>query len=325
MYIPQYTTFIALSGMAFSLVAVSQRLTNQDFTPIFTEAYQNNKKNLCQYYNTQAIRFLMINTGFTFAIMLIMFTMLESAFIFIKLDRYLLTIPFLLPSLLLRSSRSFNIYADSLIIAAGKANQIMGLKLVEELAKMLSLYLIIAVFQLHTYGIPGLVFTIVLADYPVTILKIVIGYIYVHKRIFHFRVLAWQSFGAPIIATVVLYLTFSILKIVIIQPIWDWNFYVGVVVAILGLMFLVFAFYFPLTVLLGGWDDNSLNDFKKIQSMVGPSGFLVRPMAKMIFMTVPKAKLHNKFRLDLELERLAFQEMEELRELKEKNLLKTEN
>jgi O-antigen/teichoic acid export membrane protein len=324
-FIPQYTTFIALASMAIKLVAVSERLTDQDFTPVFTETLQNDKKNLCQYYNSQAFRFLMINTGFTVAVMLVIFSILGDVFIFLKLDQYLLTIPFILPSLLFRSSKSFSKYSDSLIIASGRANLIFFLKVIEELIKMGTIYLLLAVFQVHRLGLGGVIFAIVLSDYPGMMFKTIYCYIYVHKHIFPFKILLWQSVAVPILSTGILYSIFIILKLTILNLLLNWNFIFGLVLAAILLMFLVLAVYFPLTVFLGGWDENSIKDFKKIQSMVGPSTFIVHPMAKLIFKTVNYSKLHNKFRLDSDLERLAFQELEHLKEIQKQNLIQFKN
>lgn len=315
-YIPQYTTFIVLQDMAYMLVATSQRLVYQDFTPLFTEAYQNGKIRLCQYYHAHAFRFFVLNTCFAWTIMFTAFSVFERAFLGLGLTRYLLTLPFLMPALIYRSTKTYERYVDSLFIAGHKPTQLMVLKFIEEGGKILCWYLTIAVFRVHTMGIAGIVYTLQMGDYPAIILKNVIAYIYVHKRIFRFKFMVWQTFGAPVLATLCMYGLFRVLVIFVLTPLWDWNFLVGLVIAIVALLVLVLVLYFPLTVFFGGWDDNSVRDFRRVQEMAGPSKFIVKPLAKLVFATVEHSTLHNKFKYE---DPAAFQELHELIALRDRN------
>lgn len=315
-FIPQYTTFVVLHDMAYMLVAMTQRLTNQDFTPLFTEAYQNGKIKLCQYYNAHAIRFLTLNTGFAVAIMLTVASVLERVFVGLGLDLYLLSLPFVIPALLYRASISYNRYPDAILIGAGRANEILVIKVVEELLKMLCWYLTIVVFNVPSMGIGGIVYTLTLGDYPAVILKMIFVFLYINKKIFKLKFMVWQTFVAPAVATAILYTIFYLLRNLVLVHMWGWNFILTLIIAVIVLMIMVFAFYFPLTVFLGGWDENSIRDFRKIEKMSGPSRFLVTPMARIIFKTVPHAKLHNRFKYD---EKEALREIKELMQERNKN------
>jgi hypothetical protein len=318
-YMPQYTTFFVLADMAFMLVASVERLSRQDFSPIFIEAYQNGKKKLCEYYNAHALRFYMINTGFTTAIMFTVFAVLEDVFLGLELYQYLLTIPFLIPSLLARGSRNFLNYPDGIFIAAHLPNLYLFFKMFEEGLKFLSWYLTIMVFQIHTLGIMGVVYVLVLTEFPATVIKAILMYIYIHKKIFKLQIMAWQTFGAPTLATLILFGIFQVLNIFILSPLMKWNLYVSIGLAIVVVMILALVFYFPLTVLLGGWDENSIRDFQKVEKMSGPSRFLVAPMAKLIIRTSTWAPLHNKFKLDSS---MALKEIEEILAIRTENRLK---
>jgi hypothetical protein len=109
---------------------------------------------------------------------------------------------------------------------------------------------------------------------------------------------------------------FITLKILFLDLLMSWNFIVALVIGIVCLAVLVFMFYFPLTVLLGGWDDNSIRDFKKAVTMSGPSKMIVGQIAKTILKAIPRSRLHNRFKYD---ESAAFAELKELVALREQN------
>ena len=235
----------------------------------------------------------MVNTSFTLAIMLNVITMFEQIFLGFGLDRYLLTIPFLIPALLYRATRGYFQYADSLLIAGDKPNIVMTLRVFEELGKMLCLFLTIAVFRVQDFGIYGVVYAITLGDYPASLAKAIIAYVYVNKKLFKLRINAWQTFFAPLTSTAILFSIFYTLKEVVLLPLFEINMILSLVIAVLVLLVMVIFFYFPLTVLLGGWDDNSLRDFRRAEKMSGPSKILVKPIGKSIYWAAKRAKLHN--------------------------------
>ncbi|MBN2150123.1 MAG: hypothetical protein JW839_01630 [Candidatus Lokiarchaeota archaeon] len=315
-FLPQYTTFVVLHGMATQLVAVTQRLVDQDFSPLFTEAYQNGKKKLCQYYHAHAMRFFAINTGFAMAIMLIVMTVLGDVFAALNLERYMLTLPFLVPAALARVSKTYFNYPEGIMIAAHKPTQWMILKVIEEGLRILFLWLTVVVFRVQDLGIYGIVYVLSLVDYPAYLVKAIIAYTFIDRHVFKMRLMTWQTFVAPSLSCGILFGVFTALKLLVLDPLMKWNFIVAIAIGIAGIAVLVFTFYFPLTVLLGGWDDNSISDFKRVVKMTGPSKILVNPIAKMIFKTVPIARLHNRFKYD---ESEAFAELKELVALRDEN------
>jgi hypothetical protein len=270
----------------------------QDFTPIFTEAYQNKKFKLCEYYNAHVLRFFTLNTGFAVAIMLIVISILPNVFIELELTQYYLTIPFLIPGLIYRATKVYFAYPDSLLVAAGKANVILIINTIEQFSRWGIVALTLLVFKVQELGFVGIVYALSLIYIPVSILKAIFLYTYINKKIFHLQTMKWQTFGVPILTTAILYGTFYIMKIGILDHLWEWNFIGTLVIGIIGLIVLALGLYFPLTVALGGWDDNSIRDFKMVYRMAGPSKFFVIPIAKLVFFTARHAPLHNKFKFD---------------------------
>ncbi|MFX0102136.1 MAG: hypothetical protein ACFFCS_21400 [Candidatus Hodarchaeota archaeon] len=314
-YIPQYTTYVVLADMAIMLAAMTQRLVNQDFTPIFTEAYQNGMKKLCEYYNAHAIRFICINLGFALAIMLVVFSVLPDVFPVLGLDRYILTIPFFYPALLNRASRSFTNYPGGLLIAANKPTLAMIIKIAEEGGKIFLWWFTIVVLRVQDLGIMGVVYVITLTEFPAKLATTIATFTYLDRRVFRMKINVWQTLVVPIATTAILYGIFTFFKETLLWTLMEINFYLALGLAVVVLFILVFGLYFPITIILGGWDDNSVRDFVKAVKMAGPSKFLVVGLKKNVLAVAKKAKLHNKFKIDDE---AAYRELVELVALREK-------
>jgi O-antigen/teichoic acid export membrane protein len=321
-YIPQYTTFAALAGLAIQLVATAERLVRQDFTPIFTEAYQNGKHKLCQYYNAHALRFFAINSGFAISIMLIVSNMFEYIFLGLKLDYYLFTVPFIIPSLIFRIFKPYMNYPGNILVGAHRPNQLLVINLSMDALRLLSWYLTIVVFRIQDLGMGGVIYILTLTELPVNLLAFVISMTYIHKTVFPLKFMIWQTIMVPIISTAILYSIFLLLKLLLLDALFAWSFWGTLVIGLILIMILVFGFYFPFTALLGGWDDNSLRDLSLAVKMSGISRILVLPMTKLIFKIAPKSSLHNRFKYD---EHEAFQEIQELMEIREQNRIRLLN
>jgi hypothetical protein len=312
-YIPQYTTFVILKDMAIKLVATSERLVSQDFTPIFTEAFQNGKKELCQYYNAHALRFYMLNTCFAFTIMFTVISILPLVFSGLGLELYMNSIPFLIPALLYRGLKVYIGYPQMLLVAMHKPNLIFFIKIFEESGKILMWYLIIPVLKIFETGIAGIVYTLTLTELPVSVLIMILSLVFIHKKVMKIKINIWQTFIAHITSTIILYIIFEVLKRLALFALFEWNFIGALAIGILVIMILSLGLYFPLTVLLGGWDENSISDFHRVEKMAGPSKMIVKPMAYLIFKTVPKSTLHNKFKIDDTNAKIQISELIELR------------
>lgn len=321
-YIPQYTTFAALAGLATQLVATAERLVKQDFTPIFTEAYQNGKIKLCQYYNAHAFRFLAINSGFAISIMLIVSTMFDYIFTGLNLDYYILTVPFIIPALIFRIFKPYRNYPGNILVGADRPNQLLVINLSMDALRLFAWWLTIVVFRVQDLGMGGVIYILTLTEFPVDLIAFLISMGYIHKTVFKLRFMFWQTFMVPIISTACLYGVFLSLKLLFLDSLFLWSFWGTLIIGLILILILVMGFYFPLTAFLGGWDDNSIRDLRMTLKMSGISRLFVLPMTKLVFKVAPKSRLHNRFKYD---ETDAFQEIKELvmtKDLNRENTLK---
>lgn len=315
-YIPQYTTFVALSSIATMLVATAERLVQQKFESIFVEAYQNGGKKLCQYYNAHAFRFFLVNSGFAASVMLMVISVFPTLLNGIGLESYLLAIPFLIPALIVRLFKPYRNYPGGILLAGHKPNIIMGLSLARDACKLLAWYLTVAVFQVQDLGMLGLVYVLIATEFPVEVLFFLIKMIIIHKSIFKIKLMIWQTFIAPSLATIILFGGFTLFKIFMFDWLFTVNFWLAVALGLVFIFGLVLFGYFPLTVFLGGWDENSIADMKKAVKMAGASKIIVVPATFLIFKAAKRAKLHNRFKYD---ENEAYKEIREIMRIRNQN------
>ncbi|MHA1793847.1 MAG: hypothetical protein ACTSVI_14485 [Promethearchaeota archaeon] len=315
-FIPQYTTYIVLSTMAIELVAITQRLTDQDFTPLFTEAFQNGKHMLVRYYIAHSLRFYVLNSGFTIAIMLTVISMFHQVFLGLGLDRYIMTVPFLIPAMINRASRIYMKFPDQLLIAADKPNLILIFKIIEEVGRVFFLWMFVIVIRVQDTGLWGIVYIVTLGDFPAVFLRASLSYYYLNRKIIKIQVMWWQGIIVPFLSCLILFAAFAIFKILVLNQLFLTNLILAMIIGLLFLISLVLVFYFPLTALLGGWDKNSIQDFKKVKKMSGPSKVLVALIANSVFASASHSLLHDKFRFD---------DKEAIKELKELVLLRRRN
>ncbi|MHA1846923.1 MAG: hypothetical protein ACTSXU_04705, partial [Promethearchaeota archaeon] len=214
-----------------------------------------------------------------------------------NLSAYVLSIPFILPLTLKNTFGPYARLADQIMIGTNRASFMMILMIMEELLKILFVWLYVVIFKLHfSYGITAVVWIMACGNYPLTILKTAIEYIYCHFKIVRLKFSLWQSFGTSFIAGAIIYLISFGMKFFLADPysgstLEILGLMVSLVVAILSILFL----YFPITTLLGGWDDDSMEKFKQGAKMSGVSKLFVWPMYKGVEFISKRSRHHNKF------------------------------
>ncbi len=317
-YIPQYITLAALASLASQFNSAAEKLAKQDFTPIFTEAYQNGKIKLCQYYNAHCLRFFSINSGFAITIMLIISSMFPYFIVGFDLPEYAMITPFLIPTLISRAFRPYKGYPGNILVGAHRPNQIFLINSSMNLLQITLLYLWIVVLKIQMLGSLWIVFIISLSDFPVDFLNFIISMTYIHKRVFKLKIMTWQTIAVPLFSIASLYVVFLVIRILFLDTILQWNIIIGIIVGFLIIAILLFLFYFPLSVLLGGWDENSLRDLKNAVKMSGLSKMIVQPMTFLVFKVAKISKLHNRFKFD---EKEALQEIQELIKIRDSHLV----
>lgn len=97
LYVPQYATFVTLSGMAANISDLVNYGMNISLTQLFSESYMNGKRKLTEYYITQYMRFATMVQFFFISIIAVTLLALPQVFVGLGIGHYLLAIPFIIP------------------------------------------------------------------------------------------------------------------------------------------------------------------------------------------------------------------------------------
>ena len=296
-FIPQYTTWATLNGLMSGISGFVNWGGVAAPTPLIAEAYLNGKKKLTQYYVAQTWRYITLFQFLFLPSILAVYLVLNKFFINFNMDNYLLAIPFFLPTLIRHFQQPYTSFADSMQLGTNHPNFLMVLRFAEEILKVFFTVLWIVWLRLpQQYGLDALIWIIPCGIYPAIMFKTIIAYIYIHVKIVKLKFGLWQTFVAPVVSGAILALglfTFILFGFPVIENAWGFFAALGIAIAFLILV-LLFG-YLPLTVFLGGWDTESLREFKNAARMSGPSKFFVWPMYLLTEAVSKKTRMFNRF------------------------------
>jgi hypothetical protein len=296
-FIPQYTTFLALSGMIGGIAGLVNWGGVSAPTPLLAESYLNGKKRLTQYYIAQTFRYITLFQFLFLPTIISVYFVLGKFFVFFNMTNYMLALPFFFSNLVRSLQQPYTSFADALQLGTNHPTSFMWLCIGQDLLRMFFMPLWIVWLALPAqYGLSALVWIIPCGEYPAIMFKTVAAYVYINKRICPLKVGWWQTAVAPVLAgACVTGLLLAIITFVFTPLDASIGFLPAVGIS-LGLMILVMLFtYMPLTGALGAWDTDSLREFKQAARMSGPSKWFVWPLYLLTEKACRKSKLFNKF------------------------------
>ena len=309
-YVPQYTTFAALFSLADTFTGIMGFSLNLGGS--ISESFLNEKPNLATFYVTQSWKY----TGFIqFLMISILASILGVAnvlFTGLGLESYILTIGFIVPKVVREFQQPYNNLSSNVIIGTAHINFLVFTQIVEAIAAAITWILVIPVFKLpQSYGYSMIVWLLPCAELPAIILKVVMNYIYINKKIIKIKIPLFQSWIAPIFSTIAVYFFNQIyISTIFIPMVSIFNFYVPLILSIVVFIIIVpFFIYFPLTGLFGAWDDPSLEVLRKATLISGGGKVVAIPMFKILRAITKITPLHNRFGSD---DSLALKEAREL-------------
>ncbi|MHA1891563.1 MAG: hypothetical protein ACTSYS_11290 [Promethearchaeota archaeon] len=317
-YVPHYTTFIILAGIGGSIPGIMDWFGVPAVTPLISESYMNEKKRLTQYYIGQLVRFRALLHGFFVPLLLVVSAVIPIAWKVMHMDFYLLGVDFIIPYLILYTFNHYAAIPGQIMFGANKPNIAIILGFIGNIMQTIMIYLYLGVWRIHElFGFTAFVWIYTCGALPINLILTAISYSYIDKKIFKIKI-PWKQITVGILIPA--FLTFSlefITKILVFDTLlYLYGFYVAAAAAVALLALLMIFCYFPLTGMLGGWDDINLNEFKKTALMSGPSRFIVLPLFWLLRKSCNASKLHGRFQMSIEgIEKDA----EELLRIKRKN------
>nr|MDO8111407.1 hypothetical protein [Candidatus Sigynarchaeota archaeon] len=311
----QWILFGAFAGMAGSITS-DIHYANLNVGALFNESYMNGKKRLAQTILMKTYRFAAQVIGFYYSVFIMVIAILPDAFKGFNLIYYYPCLIYIVP-VLIRTTVDIALgQAGSILYATGKPNIILLYAYIGQATDVL--YHTVLILFLRVQDMPGgIFFLVVFAGSLKGWIFSITQHIYIHYRIFKIRIAWWQTVAVPIMTCLILLgVTMPSYFFVYLPIKAQFNFYIAVVFLIIIMMVAALFGYYPITALLGGWDDSSIAEFSNVVKISGPSKGIVRPMFALIKKVSKISPLHNRFRLDDE---AAYRESQELDKLKEEN------
>ncbi len=316
-FIPQYSTFISLASIARNFSGlVGQRVK---LGGGIAESYLNGKPHLAKFYVSQAIRYSSLFQFMMIPLVVGSVLVLEPILLdVVHVPYFLGIIGFIFPQAITAFFSSYTRLSTDVVMGTGKVNVVLFGKILEAAVGTVSMYLVIAVFQVQSLGLWVIPYVLYWSRYPGEISQAILYYGYINRTAFRIRIPWHQAIVAPGLAALI-QIGFSLLSYLFIFLPAQLRFgtLVGVILyGVVCMLLAPFLIYFPLTAVLGAWDDHALDILQKARKISGPGKLLVVPLYNIVHFFAMRSKLHNRYQLD---ESQAQKEAKELMELRNQN------
>src|SRR5271157_61154 len=274
-----YPSWSALVGIGTTLSGLMGNFGNYHLQAGIAEAYPNGMKHLSEFYISYAMRWrLYFISVFGVSLLAVYPFFVEVIRRISGLEYWVPALIFFVPGIFRRFLDPMIWLPDQVMLGTFHIRQWVIARIIEETIRTTLAYLYLFVWNIQNYGIPGITFLLVFQDVVSFTIKSLGCLVYSHIKICKIKVYWATSLIIPLIST---------LPIFIISTLWwDYAFFplldsIGVIftalISILMAFFVMFfLIFFPLTALLGGWDDYMFYIFKKAVDISGPSKGLLK-------------------------------------------------
>jgi hypothetical protein len=321
--IASYPSWIALVGTGTMLTGIMGNFGGYNLSAGLAESYPNGMKKLSEFYISYSMRwrlyFLSVFSVSLFAV----YPFFDAVIRRIPgLEYWVPALVFFIPGIFRKFCDPMIWLADQVVLGTFHIKPWVISRVLEEAFKVLTVWLYLFVFHIQDTGISGIIFLILFEHWLPWTVKSIGLLIYAQYKICRIKIYWASSLIIPIIASLPIFpLTWAWTPIF-----WMMMDSVGVYVTatvsiLMAFLVMFFVFFFPLTALLGGFDDYSLFMFKKAVSLSGPSKPLLRFIEKEIVACIKVAKrlkLHGRWPIPYQ---EAHKEMEQLTIMKKEGRL----
>ncbi|MHA1732575.1 MAG: hypothetical protein ACTSU5_11580, partial [Promethearchaeota archaeon] len=323
--VPGYLTYVGLTGAAGDLSKIVSWADDilGDSQPALSESYNNGKRNLCKFYLASGLKywsffFMILGMFNIFALPVILNIAFEGGFLPRTWALIAVMVPFYI---YIKILDPFKGVVDKMIMVSNhpEINTIIGI--VGTVVNLFFTWYFLVVLQMGWMGL-------IVKGLPMDIIALVAKYVFVHKRILRldlgwWKDIGWQVFVAPLLAGTVLVL-YMLAVLYGLWPIVSAGLYsmqlIFAAIPVLALLFLGIIFiYMPLYSYLGGWDENTLRDFRRCIPLTGPSLFITYPMLKIVNKFYAKSPFKKLAHMNIGDE--GFKELLELGQMRNENIV----
>ncbi len=286
--LPGYLTYVGLINAAGGLARIVSWADDilGDSQPALSESYNNGKRNLCKFYLASGLKywaffFMILGMFNIFALPVILNIAFEGGFLPRTWALIAVMIPFFI---YIKVLDPFKGVVEKMVYVSNNPEINTFIDILGTFVNLYFTWYFLAVLKLGWLGL-------IIRGVPMELIALTIRYIYVHRKIIKldlawWKDIAWQVFAAPILAGIV-FTGYMLLILYGLWPIVSAGLYsmqlIFAAIPILLLLLLgVVLVYMPLYSWLGGWDENTLRDFRRCIPLTGPSLFITYPMLKLV-------------------------------------------
>ncbi|MEX2681745.1 MAG: hypothetical protein Q6373_009095 [Candidatus Sigynarchaeota archaeon] len=306
---------ISFSGTVANLAAPGG---SNKATATVSEAYNNGKIELTHNYMNKILKYDIMNvTVNLIPVIILLPTVLNQAikmFPGANIQNYLPALVILPISIIINITNKIWFLPNQMLVIATRRNALMVFSIVSPFVNFFFSWLFLVYFKLGWLSL-------ILMNWIPNIIFSIIKWFYMLKRITpRFKAALWQIAAAPLITQAGM-AGFSFLVWLAMAPIIEaitaWGFLVILVFLLFMGNSIVYQIFYSLA---GGWDTNTLEEFRKGVELAGPSKFLVKPtyLAAKVFAKI--SPLHGRFPITNE--DAAQKEIAELMALRDQHITK---
>lgn len=282
--------------------------------PAVSESYNNGKKDLANYFIADMFKFWLFTVIFMAVPLSVLAPKLLDTVVGSGIlggsgiSNYQAGIVMIPIVMIMNASGQWRGWWSSLFVACDRPMPPIWLSYIFTIPgyamKFLFIYLCV-----DTYILPVWLVVIGFSDFLVGTLQAICGYVWFQKKVLkiNYKQMAGQAFLAPALTAV----AYGLVMVVFQYTIWplldaafiamvgaDWG---PIIVAVLILLMILFLFpallMCPFFGLFGGWDDFTLEEFRKTMLISGPSKGIMTLMYKVTAWFAHHSPMHNKFPL----------------------------
>ena len=273
-FLPNYAFIWGLFSLA-EMISGAIGLAKFSMTATISEAYNNGKYKLVQYYQQRAYRWLGIMSSFMMIIIFLIAPLLGT----IAGTQFVLAAPMIQLLVIGRYAEAPGSLNADIFMGANKPEYYLVTNAAEAISRNIFLYLLLVVFQL---GWIALAMARILGWW----FRWFTG-IFLINRLFKFKINTWQTFIAPALAGLVELIVMGFFTNFLFPTISE---SIGIIPAAIIIIFATlilvpFFVFFPVYTFFGGWDEDGLEVFAQAVKISGPSKpiiFFVLKMARKI-------------------------------------------
>jgi O-antigen/teichoic acid export membrane protein len=291
-FVANYSNNLGWFNLTWTLGMIVQIVTLYSNTLLgaYSESMSHDKKTLTKLYIYQAFRW---GNYFAFFIISVLFATGAKFLVGAAGEEYgAPAVKFLIPLLFFHIGGIYSWLADPVFQGTGRTNYAMIVWIIEQVTRALLMFLFVILFR-------DMVFVII-AYIPAVLLKDLIAWLIVRKKMIKFKLYPFKTFITPVISAIINFVVLYYLgELIWALPLGD-KIINTAILFLLGIFVFIF-FYAFLDGFLGGYDDNTLEEFKRATSMVTTRGIKALPktMYRLAKLGSKFSPFHNKYKIDI--------------------------